>query len=128
MCHHETTDRLESPEAGWSETEIDRRVEDIVGAHPAVLFMKGSPEAPRCGFSAATLKLLQRYEMSLHTVDVLADAALRDAIKTYADWPTIPQLYVGGRFVGGFDIVRAMHREGSLAALLGADLRQEVPA
>jgi monothiol glutaredoxin len=90
----------------------------LVGTHPVVLFMKGTPARPQCGFSAATVDVLRRYDVPVHAVDVLADSELRQAIKTYSDWPTIPQLYIGGAFVGGCDIVREMHESGELGALI----------
>jgi monothiol glutaredoxin len=94
------------------------RIGQIVHEHPVVLFMKGTPAHPQCGFSAATVKVLQRYDVDIHTINVLADPAMRQGIKTCADWPTIPQLYVGGTFIGGCDIVRAMHAENELEAVL----------
>jgi monothiol glutaredoxin len=92
----------------------------LVETHPVVLFMKGTPARPQCGFSAATADVLRRYDVPVHAVDVLADPALRQAIKTYSDWPTIPQLYIGGAFVGGCDIVREMHESGELGALIAS--------
>jgi monothiol glutaredoxin len=89
-----------------------------VNAHPAVLFMKGTPARPQCGFSAAVVGVLRHYDVPVHTVDVLADPAIRQAIKTYSDWPTVPQLYLNGTFVGGCDIVREMHETGELAELI----------
>jgi monothiol glutaredoxin len=98
--------------------DVQTRIADIVNAHPIVLFMKGQPAQPQCGFSAAVVKVLQRYDVPVHAVDVLADPALRQGIKVYSDWPTIPQLYVDGAFVGGCDIVREMHAAGELETLL----------
>ena len=106
-----------------SDSAVRDRIDWIVREHPVVLFMKGTPAQPQCGFSAATVKVLQRYEVDIHTVDVLADAAVRQGIKNYADWPTIPQLYVDGAFVGGWDIVREMHAENELEAVLAPYLR-----
>jgi monothiol glutaredoxin len=102
---------------------IRNRIGGIVHEHPVVLFMKGTPAQPQCGFSAATVKVLQRYDVDIHTIDVLEDAAVRQGIKSYADWPTIPQLYVGGTFIGGCDIVRAMHTKNELEAVLAPHLR-----
>ena len=93
-------------------------IAEIVNVHPVVLFMKGSPAQPQCGFSAAVVGVLQHYDIPFQTVDVLADPAIRQAIKTYSDWPTIPQLYLNGTFVGGYDIVREMHETGELAELI----------
>ena len=86
-----------------------------------VLFMKGTPAHPQCGFSAAVVHVLRQYDVPVHTIDVLADPALRQAIKTYSDWPTIPQLYLNGNFVGGCDIVREMHATGELAELIASN-------
>jgi monothiol glutaredoxin len=89
-----------------------------IAAHPVVLFMKGTPAQPQCGFSAAVVAVLNQYDVSIHAVDVFASPAVRTGIKAYSDWPTIPQLYVDGVFVGGCDIVREMHATGELAGLI----------
>jgi len=90
-----------------------------VGDHPVVLFMKGVPEQPRCGFSAQVVQILDHLGADFVGVDVLQDEMLRDGVKTYSDWPTIPQLYVKGEFVGGCDIVREMFQAGELKTFLG---------
>jgi monothiol glutaredoxin len=89
-----------------------------VSEHPVVLFMKGEPEQPRCGFSAVVVQILDHLQANFVGVDVLQSEPLREGIKTYSDWPTIPQLYVGGEFVGGSDIVREMFQSGELKTLL----------
>jgi monothiol glutaredoxin len=89
-----------------------------IQAHPIVLFMKGTFERPQCGFSAAVVDILGQYDVPVHAIDVLAHPTIRRAIKTYSDWPTIPQLYLNGTFVGGCDIVREMHATGELAELI----------
>ena len=89
-----------------------------VAEHPVVLFMKGTPDAPRCGFSSLAVQILDHVGASFVGVDVLQDEGLRDGIKVYSDWPTIPQLYVKGEFVGGSDIVREMFNAGELQTLL----------
>jgi len=94
------------------------RIDRIVHAHPVVLFMKGMPQFPQCGFSAAVVAVLQRLRADYAAHDVLADPVLRQGIKQYSDWPTIPQLYIGGTFVGGADIVREMYLSGELQELL----------
>jgi monothiol glutaredoxin len=94
------------------------RIKDIVGGNDVVLFMKGVPAAPQCGFSAAVVQILSQLAVPFKSVDVLADQAIREGIKVYSDWPTIPQLYVKGEFVGGCDIVREMFQAGELGALL----------
>jgi len=86
--------------------------------NPVVLFMKGVPEQPRCGFSALVVQVLDHLGADFLGVDVLQDETLRDGIKAYTDWPTIPQLYVKGEFVGGADIVREMFQSGELKTLL----------
>ena len=93
-------------------------IAETINTHSAVLFMKGTPAQPQCGFSAAVVGVLRHYGVQVHTIDVLADPAIRQAIKVYSDWPTIPQLYLNGTFVGGYDIVREMHETGELAALI----------
>ena len=94
------------------------RIKGIVGGNEVVLFMKGIPAAPQCGFSAAVVQILSQLAVPFKSVDVLADQAIREGIKVYSDWPTIPQLYVKGEFVGGCDIVREMFQAGELTALL----------
>ena len=101
-------------------------IAEVISTHPVVLFMKGTPADPQCGFSAAVVHVLRQYDVPVHTIDVLADPAIRQAIKTHSDWPTIPQLYLNGNFVGGCDIVREMHVTGELAELIvsnGAEAR-----
>lgn len=89
-----------------------------VADNPVVLFMKGVPEAPQCGFSSLVVQVLDHLGADFVGVNVLQDDSLRDGIKTFTDWPTIPQLYVKGEFVGGADIVREMFQSGELKSLL----------
>ena len=89
-----------------------------VAEHPVVLFMKGVPDQPRCGFSAVVVQILDHLGVEFVGVDVLQDPALREGVKAFSDWPTIPQLYVKGEFVGGSDIVREMFTTGELKPLL----------
>jgi monothiol glutaredoxin len=103
-------------------------IADTVGQHDVVLFMKGTPDAPRCGFSSLAVQILDHVGASFVGVDVLQDEALREGIKAFTDWPTIPQLYVKGEFVGGSDIVREMFNSGELQTLMadkGVPLGQE---
>jgi monothiol glutaredoxin len=95
-----------------------QRVEAIVGGDDVVLFMKGVPAAPQCGFSAAVVQVLSQLDVPFSSVDVLADMEIREGIKAFSNWPTIPQLYVKGEFLGGADIVREMYQSGELKALL----------
>lgn len=95
------------------------RIDGILQASPVVLFMKGSPQAPQCGFSAKAVAILSGLGIDYAHVDVLQDAEIREGIKAYGDWPTIPQLYLGGELVGGSDIVAQMAASGELQAALG---------
>jgi monothiol glutaredoxin len=94
------------------------RIEKLISDNPIVLFMKGVPAAPQCGFSAGVVKVLDAIGKPYVGVNVLEDPFLRDGIKEYSDWPTIPQLYVNGEFVGGCDIVREMYESGELQGLV----------
>ena len=99
--------------------DAQQRIKEQVEAHPVVLFMKGTPQMPQCGFSALAVQVLQACGVQqFHTVNVLADPEIRQGIKEYANWPTIPQLYVNGEFVGGSDIMREMYQSGELQKLL----------
>jgi monothiol glutaredoxin len=89
-----------------------------VAEQPVVLFMKGVPEAPQCGFSATVIQILNHIDVDYVAVNVLQDAGLRQGIKTFSNWPTIPQLYVKGEFVGGCDIIREMFESGELKTFL----------
>ncbi|HEY0651256.1 Grx4 family monothiol glutaredoxin [Phenylobacterium sp.] len=89
-----------------------------VAEHPVILFMKGVPEQPQCGFSAVTVQILDHLGVDFVGVNVLQNDQLREGIKTFSDWPTIPQLYVKGEFVGGCDIVREMFQSGELKTML----------
>ena len=93
-------------------------IAQTVAEHDVVLFMKGTPDSPRCGFSSLAVQILDHVGAPFVGVDVLQDEALREGIKAFTDWPTIPQLYVKGEFVGGSDIVREMFQSGELAALM----------
>ena len=105
-----------------SETNTADPVHDWIAKsveeNPVVLFMKGVPEQPQCGFSAVSVQILDHLGVDFVGVDVLQSDALRQGIKTYSDWPTIPQLYVKGEFVGGCDIIKEMFQAGELKALL----------
>jgi monothiol glutaredoxin len=92
-----------------------------VSENPVVLFMKGVPDQPGCGFSATVVQILDHIGVDFAAVNVLQSDALRQGIKSYSDWPTIPQLYVKGEFIGGCDIVREMYASGELKTLLGEE-------
>jgi len=96
------------------------RIQQEIAANPVVLFMKGTPVFPQCGFSAAVVQVLSGLGVRFKGIDVLTDPSLREGIKSFSDWPTIPQLYVKGEFVGGCDIVREMYQTGELAELLSS--------
>lgn len=103
------------------EDQTRKLIETLVQKNKVMLFMKGNPSFPQCGFSAAVVEVLKKHGKGFHHFNVLQDAAVRDGIKEYAEWPTIPQLYVNGEFVGGCDIVREMDANGELAQLLHED-------
>ncbi len=96
------------------------RIQLEIDDNPVVLFMKGSPMFPQCGFSAAIAGALAQMKVAFKGVDVLADQEIREGVKEFSNWPTIPQLYVKGEFVGGCDIVREMYESGELQKLLDA--------
>jgi monothiol glutaredoxin len=95
-------------------------VAEFVRDHPVVLFMKGSPAAPMCGFSASAASILAGHGATIRHVDVLLDPEVREAVKAFSSWPTLPQVYLGGEFVGGADILRELHESGELATRLAA--------
>ena len=98
---------------------IQDTIREQVTSHPVVLYMKGTPQFPQCGFSHAAVQMLQACGIdNFFSVNVLADPEIRQGIKDYVNWPTIPQLYVNGEFVGGSDIMREMYESGELKALL----------
>ncbi|MGE4322469.1 MAG: Grx4 family monothiol glutaredoxin [Sphingobium sp.] len=94
------------------------RIQNIVSTHDVVLFMKGTPLFPQCGFSSRAIAILEHLGVVYDSVDVLQDQAIRQGIKTFSDWPTIPQLYVKGEFVGGSDIMMEMFEAGELQQLM----------
>ncbi len=99
--------------------DVQDFIRQTVTGHPVVLFMKGTPQFPQCGFSGRAIQLLKAAGASnVVTVNVLEDPEIRQGIKTYSNWPTIPQLYVGGEFVGGSDIMGEMAESGELAELI----------
>jgi monothiol glutaredoxin len=101
-----------------SENPVFDRINQEIEQNPVVLYMKGTPIFPQCGFSAAVVQVLSELGVKFKGVDVLMDPSLRDGIKQFSDWPTIPQLYVKGEFVGGCDIVREMFETGELKQYL----------
>ena len=101
-----------------NENPVHARIRQEIQENPVVLFMKGTPMFPQCGFSAAVVQALTNLGVKFKGIDVLSDPGLREGIKQFANWPTIPQLYVGGEFIGGCDIVREMYTSGELQQLL----------
>ena len=100
------------------EIDVQAKIRELVTANPVVLFMKGSKDFPVCGFSGRVIQILSELNVNFLDVNVLEDDAIRQGIKIYANWPTIPQLYVNGEFVGGCDIMNEMFESGELATLL----------
>lgn len=100
--------------------ETRARIQRMLDNHPVILFMKGTPDFPQCGFSATIAGIMKGTGVRFAAFDVLADAAVREGIKVYSDWPTIPQLYVKGEFIGGSDIVRELYEKGELMDLLNS--------
>ena len=94
--------------------EIQERIKEAVQNHQVLLFMKGTPDFPQCGFSSRTVQALQACGAEFAAVDVLADDDVRQGIKDFSQWPTVPQLYINGEFIGGCDIVMDMYENGSL--------------
>ena len=99
-----------------------QKIDDLVHSHGVMLFMKGNRQAPQCGFSSTVIQILDTLTPEYQTADVLSDAALRDGIKVYSAWPTIPQLYVEGEFIGGCDIIQELFDSGELHEKLGIQL------
>ena len=98
--------------------EKNKKIEDLISENDVCLFMKGTPDAPQCGFSMAVSNVLKHLNVSFKGVNVLEDENLRQGIKDYSDWPTIPQLYIKKEFIGGCDIVKEMYENGELKKIL----------
>ena len=98
--------------------DVSERIHQEVSDNPVVLYMKGTPVFPQCGFSAAVVQILSHMGVKFKGIDVLADAEIRQGIKEFSNWPTIPQLYVKGEFIGGCDIIREMYETGELQQVL----------
>jgi monothiol glutaredoxin len=98
-------------------TNINEKIKDIVIKNDVVLFMKGTPEMPQCGFSMTVVNILKELKVKFIGVDVLADPEIRQGIKDFSNWPTVPQLYVKGEFIGGCDIAKEMFKNGELKKL-----------
>jgi monothiol glutaredoxin len=101
---------------------LRQQISDLLASNRVVLFMKGTRQMPQCGFSAQVVQILDEILPNYETVDVLLSPEIRDGIKAFSQWPTIPQLYVGGQFIGGCDIVREMRASGELQKLIGVNV------
>ncbi len=97
---------------------VQEQIAEVVKNNDVLLFMKGTPQMPQCGFSQRVCAILQEQGVPFAAINVLLDPSVREGIKVFSDWPTIPQLYVKGEFVGGCDIISEMHEDGELATLL----------
>ena len=99
-------------------TNINEKIKDIISKNDVVLFMKGTPEMPQCGFSMTVCNILKELKVKFSGVDVLADPEIRQGIKDFSNWPTVPQLYVKGEFIGGCDIAKEMYEKGELQKII----------
>lgn len=97
---------------------VQEQLKEVIESNEVILFMKGSPDFPQCGFSGKTAQMLQACDVRFSSVDVLADSSVREGIKEYSNWPTVPQLYVRGEFVGGCDIMTELYESGELQKIL----------
>jgi len=97
---------------------VVERIEKEINSHKIVIFVKGTPEAPQCGFSKATVELFRKLGAEFHSVDILANPEIRSGLPEYSKWPTFPQVFVNGKLIGGCDIVHEMHENGELEPLL----------
>ncbi len=111
-----------------TENPIREAIQDAIGEHEVILFMKGTPEHPMCGFSARTAAALEALGKPYAAVDVLPDPRIRQELSALSNWPTIPQLFVNGELVGGCDIVTDMYESGELAQVMGVDAPSDAPA
>lgn len=111
-----------------TDNPIRKAIAEAIGENPVILFMKGTPDAPACGFSARTVAALQAVGAPFAAVDILPDPRIRQELSAVSSWPTIPQLFVNGEFIGGADIVGEMYETGELAAALGVEAPADAPA
>jgi len=106
-------------------SDATERIQAAISQNRIVIFMKGTPVFPQCGFSAATVQIFEQLGLPFETIDVLADPELREGIKRYTNWPTIPQVFIRGKFLGGADIVRELYDSGELEPTVKAALNDE---
>lgn len=100
---------------------VQEQIRSLISEHPVILFMKGDANFPQCGFSGLAVHVLKTCGVTFHTVNILEDDDIRAGIKVFSNWPTIPQLYINGEFVGGSDIIKEMYEAGELQRLLGVE-------
>ncbi len=98
--------------------DVTEKIQSTINNNKIVVFMKGNRSFPQCGFSAATVEVFDQLGVPYETVDVLADMEIREGIKRYSNWPTIPQVYINGKFIGGCDIIRELHESGELGPMV----------
>ncbi len=98
--------------------EVRERIEELITSHPVMVFMKGDRNFPQCGFSGTVVQILDRVGADYTTLDILADSEIRQGIKEFSNWPTIPQVYINGQFVGGCDIMRELYNRGELEEIV----------
>jgi len=110
----------EPPKTDRGDMDPQEYIAAVIKENPITLFMKGNPNMPQCGFSANAVGMLQGYGQAFKHVDVIADPEVRQGVKDFSNWPTIPQIYVGGEFLGGSDILAQMHQSGELAEVIEA--------
>ena len=99
-------------------TNVNEKIKDIITKNDVVLFMKGTPEMPQCGFSMIVINILKELKVKFSGINVLADPEIRQGIKDFSNWPTVPQLYIKGEFIGGCDIAKEMYEKGELQKIL----------
>ena len=104
-------------------SDVNQRIQETIDGNKIVIYMKGSPSFPMCGFSATTIEIFESLSVPYETVDVLQDGEVREGIKAFSNWPTIPQIYVDGKFLGGCDIIREMHAAGELKSAVATALQ-----
>ncbi len=100
------------------DAQLQKRIEDQLKSNKVILFMKGTPQMPQCGFSAKAVNMLQSYDVPFVTFNILNDEDIRQGLKEYSDWPTYPQLYVNSQLIGGCDIITELHENGELKEIL----------
>lgn len=111
--------------AGSQGTDVEALIKNDISTHPVFIYMKGTPDGPQCGFSNLAIRVLQAYGVQFASRNVLADPAVREGIKQYTSWPTIPQIFINGEFIGGSDILLNLHQSGELEKILEPVMKKE---